>query len=515
MPLIACVGRDLKHHRASTGCWLSEDRLANLSSKPSSRPPEGLQWGGSETGAARKPPEQAPQLKGVFGEGASVVAIPAASSSTQGASAPQLQASTPEQLQQSARRAQSRGLWTDGGNAEPAPGAQPKAEKLPKAVVGTTSLPPTGPANTNVLTPLIGSGDGLPLSTAETQSLPPLSKHEAQRQSGAPASEAQPAAVSGAPAANASEPGEPTTKSAAVPVVNQVQTPVVAAPDEAIEPARPSQPLGEPRVTGRAAPFAAPTPERSSLKTAVLLTLIAIAAVVALLFIGAALGLWGLPLPWTSGWTGHAPSANTYSTSPTKPEVAPPPAAPETAPESMEMAEAPGEPGSAEDRGLPEATEPAQTDEAQGEAADSVADGQNDQNDQTDQAPDTSDFEAEEAADPPSLDTAQALSAARAELRANDSAAAEALLKPLLAQNPDDHHVAEVMARALLSRGASAPAIRLARRIVRKRPRRASYRILLGDALRRAGDEAGARAAYRRALALDPQSAEAQRKLKR
>ncbi|HEY2734345.1 MAG TPA: hypothetical protein VGI70_10195, partial [Polyangiales bacterium] len=40
----------------------------------SERPPEGLKWGEGES-AARKP-DQSPDLKGVFGEGASVVALP-------------------------------------------------------------------------------------------------------------------------------------------------------------------------------------------------------------------------------------------------------------------------------------------------------------------------------------------------------------------------------------------------------------------------------------------------------
>ena len=101
-----------------------------------------------------------------------------------------------------------------------------------------------------------------------------------------------------------------------------------------------------------------------------------------------------------------------------------------------------------------------------------------------------------------------------AALRAGRPKDAEAVLRPLLEKNPDDYHVAEVMAQALLARGAAVEAVGLAQRIVKKRPKRASYRVLLGDALRRAGDEPSAKLAYKEALALDPKMREAQKRLK-
>ncbi|HTU59790.1 MAG TPA: tetratricopeptide repeat protein, partial [Polyangiales bacterium] len=116
--------------------------------------------------------------------------------------------------------------------------------------------------------------------------------------------------------------------------------------------------------------------------------------------------------------------------------------------------------------------------------------------------------------DPPSPEVAPTLISARTELRAGRPKEAEALLRPLFEKYPDDYHVAEAMAQALLARGAAVEAVGFAQRVVKKQPKRASYRVLLGDALRRAGDEPSAKLAYKDALALDPKLREAQRRLK-
>lgn len=113
----------------------------------------------------------------------------------------------------------------------------------------------------------------------------------------------------------------------------------------------------------------------------------------------------------------------------------------------------------------------------------------------------------------PSASPEQQFALARAQLRAKDFASAEALLRMILERNPDDHHAAEGLAFALLSQGQASAALPYAEQIVRKRPKRAPYRILLGDIKRAAGDRAGAVEAYRQALKLEPDSRDAKRRL--
>jgi Flp pilus assembly protein TadD len=52
-----------------------------------------------------------------------------------------------------------------------------------------------------------------------------------------------------------------------------------------------------------------------------------------------------------------------------------------------------------------------------------------------------------------------------------------------------------------------------AKRAVRKRPRRAEYHILYGDALRLQGDAEGASKAWRKALSVDPGNKAARNRL--
>jgi Flp pilus assembly protein TadD len=64
-----------------------------------------------------------------------------------------------------------------------------------------------------------------------------------------------------------------------------------------------------------------------------------------------------------------------------------------------------------------------------------------------------------------------------------------------------------------MDRGAHAEAAALLRQAVERRPRRATYRIWLGDALAGSGDAAGARREWERALELDPGNRRAERRL--
>lgn len=76
-------------------------------------------------------------------------------------------------------------------------------------------------------------------------------------------------------------------------------------------------------------------------------------------------------------------------------------------------------------------------------------------------------------------------------------------------------HAVAGLARERLTAGDAEGALEHAERAVQLRRRRASYRVLLGDARRMAGDIGGARRAYERALELDPDDAEARRRLGR
>jgi tetratricopeptide (TPR) repeat protein len=231
--------------------------------------------------------------------------------------------------------------------------------------------------------------------------------------------------------------------------------------------------------------------------TTLWIVLILIAALVALWFIGAAVGFWSLP------WSKSASGRNLNKAIPAKslPEMhavtpqelaAPAPA--------VAAANAPSQPAAAP-APAPEAAQAAAVVMEADEAAPL-------------RAPTLSGTNLDDLMDPPSPEVAPTLIAARNELRASRPKEAEALLRPLLEKYPDDHHVAEAMAQALLARGAAVEAVGFAQKIVKKHPKRASYRVLLGDALRRAGDEPSAKLAYKDALALDPKLREAQRRLK-
>ncbi|MCC6875417.1 MAG: tetratricopeptide repeat protein [Sandaracinaceae bacterium] len=90
---------------------------------------------------------------------------------------------------------------------------------------------------------------------------------------------------------------------------------------------------------------------------------------------------------------------------------------------------------------------------------------------------------------------------------------AERLYRRALELDADEHHAMIGLARLLVDRHAPAEAVELARGAVRRRPRRAAYQIVLGDALRAAGNGGEARAAYERALELEPDNRQARQRL--
>lgn len=76
-----------------------------------------------------------------------------------------------------------------------------------------------------------------------------------------------------------------------------------------------------------------------------------------------------------------------------------------------------------------------------------------------------------------------------------------------------DHHAMEGLARIHLARGNAAEALPFAEQMVKRRPKRAAYRVLHGQALLGVGDRAGARRAFQEALTLEPGNSEARRLL--
>ncbi|MCZ7684217.1 MAG: tetratricopeptide repeat protein [Sandaracinaceae bacterium] len=97
--------------------------------------------------------------------------------------------------------------------------------------------------------------------------------------------------------------------------------------------------------------------------------------------------------------------------------------------------------------------------------------------------------------------------------RAGSSELAERLYRRVLQLEPREHHAMLGLGRILTERGAHAEAAEQLRGAVQRRPRRAAYRILLGDALSAAGDAAGARREWQEALELEPDNRQARQRL--
>lgn len=94
-----------------------------------------------------------------------------------------------------------------------------------------------------------------------------------------------------------------------------------------------------------------------------------------------------------------------------------------------------------------------------------------------------------------------------------DAALAEPIYRRVLVLDPREHHAALGLAEILLHRHQPAEAVPLLELVVHRRPGRAEYRVDLGDARRDAGDLEGARAAWREALSVDPENADAHERL--
>lgn len=114
----------------------------------------------------------------------------------------------------------------------------------------------------------------------------------------------------------------------------------------------------------------------------------------------------------------------------------------------------------------------------------------------------------------PEVEQSEALTEqARALLDHHDDAGAEPLLLQAAALGPRNPHPMEALARLYLARGDAPHAVEWADKLVGVRHRRASFRVLQGDARKLAGDQAAAEAAWRAALELEPDNHDAHARL--
>ena len=99
-------------------------------------------------------------------------------------------------------------------------------------------------------------------------------------------------------------------------------------------------------------------------------------------------------------------------------------------------------------------------------------------------------------------------------IRSGDLSTAQSALEEALRLDERNPRAMAGMAELYLEREDAANAIQYAEKAARRRSRRAAYHVLLGDARMLAGERAAANRAYRRALEVDPDNREAQRRLR-
>jgi hypothetical protein len=524
--------------------------LANFPSKQGNNlPPDGLLWGDGELGGLRRrtPAGGSPDVKGVFGEGASVVAVPPRPPPAPGPAGPaavaslfasDLRVATPAVATDDNRAhpdqsgAKNRGLWS-GAETEPAtrPRIRMPHHGLPRAVAGGSAQ-----------TAAAGSISGVQASVPNVAPQPDVTDSaefavakpaELELESAAASRVLPPASPNVQPAQRA-EPPAPDA------VAHATQRALIHAPNTSVSPsshaqrsAMPAelQPVSSiPASRGDLARTSLPLvaagirPRRVTAARLLLGAFGILIAVSAGLIAGAQAGLWTLP-PAAAAMLGH--EAAPAPLHPTQP-VAPTPLAAQPAPVAQvpsalpsAVAEPPAEPTRPTEQeptqlgAQPTTAEPAQA-KAPGNAPEEL-----------EPAP------AEPVAAHPepavthaapvqpattnegttSVSNLKLLQQARAKQQADDLPEAEALLRRALANDPDDHHSMEVLVQVLIEGERGPEALKYAEEIVRKRPKRASYRVLAGDALLLTGDKIGAQRAWREALALEPGNREARRRL--
>jgi hypothetical protein len=554
--------------------------LANVPSKhDTGSPPDGLLWGDGELSSQRRAAANggSPDVKGVFGEGASVVAVPPAPPAAQPGGrdavadlfardqrlpAPALAVENDNEIEASNTGfgAKNRGLWN---TPEPEVATQPRLAGprspggLPRAVTGAAasmSAPKLAQARTPVEAPSPGGTRSLEFedapNTLELESEPPAATlpssaaaqpHPAERASFAAA---RAAASQRAVAARNSLPQRAARSS------SPASTPATRSSVPAAHSKR-ARPLIASDIPGR---------RRISATTWLLATCGLLVASIVGLFAGAQAGFWPLPpaamamigrdhvvartLPQTPAHPAAAAAKPTPAAAPTaQTPTAAQPAAADTAREAIvapptaaaSPAPLPNEPvaptlavAAEPVAAKPVAAEPvaaAAPAEAEPVAAKPVAAkpvAAKPPAKPVAAAPATPTVAAATPAEPQPAqssagatpnDNSKLLQSARAKHEADDLVGAEALLRRGLASDPSDHHLAEELVRVLIDRGRGPEAVKYAIEIVHKRPKRVSYRLLEGDARLLTGDKPGAERAWREALAVEPDNKDAKRRL--
>ncbi|MET0390812.1 MAG: hypothetical protein ABW321_32865 [Polyangiales bacterium] len=572
---------DARHAQAD---W-KEDPLANVSSKPSSPPPpEGLLWGEGESSTGRKQPERSPELKGVFGAGASVVTGPDIEKGSAAHSGPARDAqegdpsTSGEHLAAQSRRRlepptnpalRAQGLWTNAARdtSEPPPPHQ-KVVNLPRAVLGEG--PPSQPLRPQ-LDPVLPDA---PVANENAQlpaaALQPSAAPEAPAVS-TPVAAAPAVSTPAAPAAIKEwVSGPPSELERETPADRTVTLPPLLggrrAPSEPLQPKAPEPAPAAPAAHEPAAPApsaapvtqpkaAEPAPQPKAPEPAVvpapaaaaasggpsvgmrLALVFAFALLLLLVLLGGGLfGLWRLP------WSAPAPkpvpdaaSSETHTATSTRsaPEEAVEARIAASRAELAKTAPSPSTPEQPAERAEPtEPTEPAQPAAAAPPTpAAEAAPQPSTTPSPAPAAPSPAPAAAQPAAPQPS---AAAISPSRAEpgqpfnsdeflrelrkarelIVAKNPAEAETLLLSWVDRAPTDPRVGELLTQAYLDQGQGEKALATMQQVVRKRPKRALSRVLLGDALDVTGNKAAAKAAWREALELDPNNKPAQRRVK-
>jgi Flp pilus assembly protein TadD len=90
---------------------------------------------------------------------------------------------------------------------------------------------------------------------------------------------------------------------------------------------------------------------------------------------------------------------------------------------------------------------------------------------------------------------------------------AKPLFEAALSRDAKNPHAQAGLGKALLDLGQAAEAMEPIETAIKLRPKRAQYRVLLGDALKAQGKHEEARAAWEKALEVDPNDRDAKKRL--